>query len=174
MHLLVFSTYLSGWRWCIRNLGDEIERTVSSTYYVNFHSNEPKLMLGCCQVDIALTLDFSKPKARDHKDGLVQLLKQQYLGDRLVPLAARLRAALRTLRHFEHMSLLLHSKDVSSEQQCRSMSGLLAQHITALEGHIESVQVLERKVQGISDLVGHLLAMPLSLRILCQTNQTSE
>ncbi|KAL4756019.1 uncharacterized protein BDW70DRAFT_154510 [Aspergillus foveolatus] len=131
MHLLVFSAYLSGWRWCIRNLGDEIERTV----------------------DIALTLDFSKPKARDHKDGLVQLLKQQYLGDRLVPLAARLRAALHTLRHFEQMNSLLHSKDVSSEQQFRSTSNQLASHITALEGHIESVQVLERKVRGISDLL---------------------
>lgn len=28
IHLLVLSTYLNGWRWCIRNLGDEIEKTV--------------------------------------------------------------------------------------------------------------------------------------------------
>ncbi|KAL3431438.1 hypothetical protein BDV09DRAFT_188408 [Aspergillus tetrazonus] len=131
MHLLVFSTYLSGWRWCIRNLGDEIERTV----------------------DIALTLDFSKPRARDHKDGLVQLLKQEYLGDRLVPLSARLRAALRTLRHLEQISSLSHFKGVSREQQGGSMSGQVAHHITELEGHIESVQVLERKVRGISDLL---------------------
>ncbi|KAL3494903.1 hypothetical protein BJX62DRAFT_222935 [Aspergillus germanicus] len=131
MHLLVFSTYLGGWRWCIRNLGDEIEQTV----------------------DIALTLDFSKPKARDHKDGLVQLLKQQYLGDRLVPLAARLRAALHTLRQFEKMNSLLRSKEFSSEEQCQSTADQVAHHISGLEGHIESVQVLERKVRGISDLL---------------------
>ncbi|KAL2844546.1 hypothetical protein BJY01DRAFT_263842 [Aspergillus pseudoustus] len=131
MHLLVLSTYLSGWRWCIRNLGDEIERTV----------------------DIALTLDFSKPKARDHKDGLVQLLKQQYLGDRLVPLAARLRAALATLRHLEKLDSLFHSTNRSSEPQYQPTSDQLAYHITSLEGHIESVQVLEAKVRGISDLL---------------------
>jgi hypothetical protein len=159
MHLLVFSTYLSGWRWCIRNLGDEIERTVSSTYE-SFCSIETKLTLGCCQVDIALTLDFSKPKARDHKDGLVQLLKQEYLGDRLVPLSARLRAALCTLRHLEQISSLSHSKGVSRDQQGGYMSGEVARHITELEGHIESVQVLERKVRGISDLVSHLQAIP--------------
>lgn len=28
MHLLVLSTYLGNWRWCIRTLGDEIEKTV--------------------------------------------------------------------------------------------------------------------------------------------------
>ncbi|KAJ0423940.1 hypothetical protein BJY00DRAFT_299447 [Aspergillus carlsbadensis] len=131
MHLLVLSTYLGGWRWCIRNLGDEIERTV----------------------DIALTLDFSKPKARDHKDGLVQLLKQQYLGDRLVPLAARLRAALHTLCQFEHTNSLLHSKQFSSEEQRQSTADQVAHHISGLKGHIESVQVLERKVRGISDVL---------------------
>lgn len=31
MHLLVLSTYLGGWRWYIRNLGDEIEKTVCHT-----------------------------------------------------------------------------------------------------------------------------------------------
>lgn len=30
MHLLVLSTYIGGWRWYIRSLGDEIEKTVRS------------------------------------------------------------------------------------------------------------------------------------------------
>ncbi|KAL3455340.1 hypothetical protein BJX64DRAFT_272630 [Aspergillus heterothallicus] len=131
MHLLVCSTYLGGWRWFIRNLGDEIERTV----------------------DIALTLDFSKPKARDHKDGLVQLLKQQYLGDRLVPLAARLSAALKTLQHLERMNMLSHHDKHLSSHQFLSTADQLKYYGAGLEGHIQSVKVLEQKVRGISDLL---------------------
>jgi hypothetical protein len=29
MHLLALSAYMGNWRWCIRNLGEEIEKTVS-------------------------------------------------------------------------------------------------------------------------------------------------
>lgn len=29
MHLLVLSAYIGNWRWCIRSLGEEIEKTVS-------------------------------------------------------------------------------------------------------------------------------------------------
>ncbi|KAL3495892.1 hypothetical protein BJX62DRAFT_222253 [Aspergillus germanicus] len=79
IHLLTFSTYMGGWRWYIRSLGDELERTVN----------------------IALSLASSDPKARYDNDGVVQLLTQQYLGDRLLPLAARLGAGLKTLRKLE-------------------------------------------------------------------------
>ncbi|KAF7164620.1 hypothetical protein CNMCM5623_009077 [Aspergillus felis] len=137
IHLLVLSTYLGGWRWCIRNLGDEIEKTV----------------------DIALTLDLSKPRTGDHKDGLVYLLKQQYLGDRLVPVASRVGVALTTLHRLEQINSFFHSKRFSSDDDFQSVAGELTYYITSLEGHLESVNVLERKVRGISDLLAVALTV---------------
>ncbi|GIJ86990.1 hypothetical protein Asppvi_005889 [Aspergillus pseudoviridinutans] len=137
IHLLVLSTYLGGWRWCIRNLGDEIEKTV----------------------DIALTLDLSKPRTGDHKDGLVYLLKQQYLGDRLVPVASRVGVALTTLHRLEQINSFFHSKRFSSDDEFQSVASELTYYITSLEGHLESVNVLERKVRGISDLLAVALTV---------------
>ncbi|OJJ06554.1 hypothetical protein ASPVEDRAFT_56153 [Aspergillus versicolor CBS 583.65] len=130
MHLLALSTYLGGWRWYIRSLGDEIEKTV----------------------DIALTLDFSKPRPDDHMQGLVHLLKQQYLGDRILPLASRLRSTLVTLRQLEKMNSLLHS-DTSTDAAFQTVVDKLTYHITSLEGNLEGINVLERKIRAISDLL---------------------
>ncbi|KAM0121518.1 hypothetical protein ACP6JC_001686 [Aspergillus fumigatus] len=137
IHLLVLSTYLNGWRWCIRNLGDEIEKTV----------------------DIALTLDLSKPRTGDHKGGLTYLLKQQYLGDRLVPVASRIGVALTTLHRLEQINSFFHSRRLSSDEEFQSVAGHLTYYITSLEGHLQSVNVLERKVRGISDLLAVALTV---------------
>lgn len=103
-------------------------------------------------MDIALTLDFSKPRSGDHKGGLVHLLKQQYLGDRILPLASSLRTALVTLHRLEDMNSLLRSK-TSTDGGFQTVVDSLAYHVTTLEGHLESINVLERKIRGISDLV---------------------
>ncbi|KAI9927065.1 hypothetical protein MW887_003447 [Aspergillus wentii] len=135
MHLLVLS-YLCNWRWCIRNLGDEIDKTV----------------------DIALTLDPSN--TNDSRAGLIRLLKPQYLGDKLLPLPARLGVALTIITKLEDINTLVHSKDLSTEAQFQKVSDELSYHKTTLEGHLKSVRVLERKIQGISDL----LAVSLTLK----------
>lgn len=103
-------------------------------------------------MDIALTLDFSKPRSGDHKGGLVHLLKQQYLGDRILPLASRLRTALVTLHRLENMNSLFRPK-TSADDGFQTVVDSLAYHVTTLEGHLESINVLERKIRGISDLV---------------------
>lgn len=107
----------------------------------------------CCQVDIALTLDLSKPRTGDHKGGLTYLLKQQYLGDRLVPVVSRIGVALTTLYRLEQINSFFHSRRLSSDEEFQSVAGHLTYYITSLEGHLQSVNVLERKVRGISDLV---------------------
>jgi hypothetical protein len=81
------------------------------------------------------------------------------------------------------MNSLLRSKGGSSEDQCQSTTDQVAHHISGLEGHIESVQVLERKVRGISDLVSSLLANhpqstscslpPMLVNTVTQANQLS-
>jgi hypothetical protein len=45
MHLLVLSTYLGGWRWCIRNLGDEIEQTVRCCAHNTLDDNDKDRVL---------------------------------------------------------------------------------------------------------------------------------
>ncbi|KAL4888298.1 hypothetical protein BDV59DRAFT_211209 [Aspergillus ambiguus] len=137
MHLLVLSTYLGGWRWCIRNIGDEIEKTV----------------------DIVLYLDPSDPRTGNQEGGRFQLLKKQYLDDRLVPLTARLGTALTTLRQLGRLNSSFHSRGFSSDEEFQSLAGDLMRYINTLEGHLESVKVLERKVRSIADLLAVVLTV---------------
>ncbi|GFF98939.1 isoform 2 of receptor-interacting serine/threonine-protein kinase 4 [Aspergillus udagawae] len=137
MHLLVLSTYLGNWRWYIRTLGDEIEKTVN----------------------LALTLDLSNPRTEDHKDRFVHLLKQQYLEDKLASLTSRLGVALTTLHRLEKINSLFISKGFSTDREFQTVADDLTYHITCLEGNLESVNVLERKVRAISDLLAVTLTV---------------
>ncbi|KAI9040380.1 uncharacterized protein KD926_008337 [Aspergillus affinis] len=135
MHSLVLSTYLTGWRWCIGKLGREIERTV----------------------DAALT--FEPSDTDDDKKSLLSLLKPQYLGDKLLPLSSRLGVALDIIQKFEELNTELNSKRLTSEGSFRHVMDETTYHKTILQGYLNSISVLEKKVQGISDL----LAVSLNL-----------
>ncbi|KAF7596890.1 hypothetical protein BBP40_011935 [Aspergillus hancockii] len=136
MHLRALSAYMGNWRWCIRSLGEEIEKTV----------------------DIALTLDLSR--AENDKDGLIRLLTPQYLGDKLLPLSSRLHVALSTIRKLEELNTLFQTKGFVTEDESQRAADEMAYYATNLEGCLKSVEVLEGKVKGISDL----LAVALDLK----------
>ena len=54
----------------------------------------------------------------------------------------------------QEINTLLYTKGFSTENNYDRVSGDLASYKVNLEGHLRSVRVLERKAQGISDLVG--------------------
>ncbi|GAB1208462.1 hypothetical protein APSETT445_007212 [Aspergillus pseudonomiae] len=146
MHLLVLSAYIGNWRWCIRSLGEEIEKTV----------------------DIALTLDLSRPDT--DKDGLIQLLTPQYLGDKLLSLSSRLQVALETVRRLNDMNTLFQSKGLTTDSDSQLFASEMAYYVTTIEGYMKSVEVLEGKVKGISDL----LAVALNLKGQTVANEIND
>ncbi|KAE8348041.1 hypothetical protein BDV28DRAFT_165344 [Aspergillus coremiiformis] len=143
MHSLVLSTHIGNWRWCIRSLGEEIEKTV----------------------DIALTLDLSKA---DHdKDELVRLLTPQYLGDKLLPMSSRLQVALEIVHKLGDVNRLFHGKGLTTDDDSQWVASEIAYYQTAVEGYQNSVKVLEGKVKGISNL----LAVALDLKAQTVANE---
>ncbi|OOF94503.1 hypothetical protein ASPCADRAFT_397324 [Aspergillus carbonarius ITEM 5010] len=131
LHSLVLSSYLVNWRWCIRGLGDQLENSA----------------------DIALTRDLSKSDGID-QNVLLELLKPQHLGDVILPLSSWMGVAQATISKMQEINTLLYTKGFSTENNYDRVSGDLASYKVNLEGHLRSVRVLERKAQGISDLVG--------------------
>ncbi|KAE8383107.1 hypothetical protein BDV26DRAFT_304010 [Aspergillus bertholletiae] len=146
MHLLVLSAYIGNWRWCIRSVGEQIEKTI----------------------DIALTLDLSK--SNNDKDGLIRLLTPQYLGDKLLPISSRLQVALETICKLEEMNTFFQSRALATDDDARRFAGEMAYYKTSIEGYLKSVEVLEGKVKGISDL----LAVALSLKGQTVANQIND
>ncbi|PWY96716.1 hypothetical protein BO94DRAFT_592680 [Aspergillus sclerotioniger CBS 115572] len=148
LHSLVLSSYLVNWRWCIRGLGDQLENSAN----------------------IALTRDLSKSEGID-QNVLLELLKPQHLGDVILPLSSWMGVAQATVSKMQEINTLLYSKNVSTEDNYDRVTGDLASYKVNLEGHLRSVRVLERKAQGISDL----LAVALSQRnqaVIIDINQS--
>jgi hypothetical protein len=78
------------------------------------------------------------------------------LEDKLASLTSRLGVALTTLHRLEKINSLFISKGFSTDREFQTVADDLTYHITGLEGNLESVNVLERKVRAISDLVRYL------------------
>ncbi|KAL5363349.1 hypothetical protein BJX96DRAFT_177989 [Aspergillus floccosus] len=131
MHLTVLSAYLGNWRWYIRNLSEKIEEAV----------------------DLTLAFDLRKPGTKDSKEGLVPLMDQQYLRDKIVTLASQVGVALTTLQKLEKINAEFHARGFSSDREQQTVSDKLTHQIMSLEGHLKSVGVLEQKVQSISDML---------------------
>ncbi|GMG32577.1 unnamed protein product [Aspergillus oryzae var. brunneus] len=114
-------------------------------------------------VDIALTLDLSKA---DHdKDGLIRLLTPQYLGDKLLPLSSRLKVALETVRKLDEINTFFQSKGFMTDDDSQRFASEMAYYKTTIEGYSKSVEVLEGKVKGISDLVCLLSYDPIMIML---------
>ncbi|PKY00575.1 hypothetical protein P168DRAFT_69791 [Aspergillus campestris IBT 28561] len=136
-HLLALATYLWNWRWYIRYLGDGIERIV----------------------EMALTLNDADLQSVNQSSPL-NLLKPQYLEDNLAPVKAQVGVALQIVRRLGELNAQLYSNGLIKESQLLAIDNVLEHHRVSLEGHLDSVTALERKVRGISQL----LAVALNLR----------
>ena len=111
-------------------------------------------------------MDLSRPDT--DKDGLIQLLTPQYLGDKLLSLSSRLQVALETVRRLNDMNTLFQSKGLTTDSDSQLFASEMAYYVTTIEGYMKSVEVLEGKVKGISDLVCFVPhhSMILSLRFV--------
>jgi hypothetical protein len=86
-------------------------------------------------------------------DSLDPLLQPQRLGIKLAPVSTQLGVILTTVRKLADINNLFVSKGLSLPNQSRKLANATAYHISRLEGNLKSVGALERRVQGISNLV---------------------
>ena len=96
-------------------------------------------------------MDLSK--AENNKGELIQLLTPQYLGDKLLSLSSRLQVALETVRKLDEINTLFKSKGFTTDGDAQLFASDMAYYKTTITGYVKSVEVLEGKVKGISDLV---------------------
>ncbi|KAK1149743.1 hypothetical protein N8T08_005297 [Aspergillus melleus] len=146
MHSLVLSTYLAGWRWCIGKLGQEIEATC----------------------DAALT--FDPLDINDDRKKILELLKPQYLGDQLLPLSSRLRVALDIVQKLQQLNTELNSKCLTSEGSFRHATDETRYHKTKLQGYLDSISVLEKKLAVSQNLNYQALTVEINNKMLKLTN----
>lgn len=112
---------------------------------------------------MSLTLNDSDLQSVNQSSPL-NLLKPQYLEDNLAPVKSQVDVALQIVRRLGEFNSLLYSKGFIRESELREIDNVLAHHRVSLEGNINSVTALERKIRGISQLVS--LHQPFSSLLL--------
>jgi hypothetical protein len=86
-------------------------------------------------------------------DSLDPLLQPQRLGIKLALLSTQLGVILTTVRRLADINNLFVPKGLSLPTQSRKLANATIYYISRLEGNLKSVEALERRVQGISNLV---------------------
>ncbi|KAL2821645.1 hypothetical protein BJX63DRAFT_223325 [Aspergillus granulosus] len=153
LHLLVLKTYVKNWRSCLHSVGEDIEKAA----------------------EIALTMDLSNAvNIMTENDSLALLLQPQYLGIKLTPLSMQLDVTLIAVRKLADINTLFVSKGLSTLTQSRRLANLTVYYTSCLEGNLKSVEALERKVQGISNLLATTLTLNNQTRMLHLTDVSVE
>ncbi|KAL4956043.1 hypothetical protein BDW69DRAFT_203790 [Aspergillus filifer] len=144
LHLLVFATYIGNWRWCLRNFGEQIEAAA----------------------DVALTMDLSDLEVVSDNKNLGSLLHPQYLVNRIMPFSSQIGVTLATVRKMAEMNDLFLSRGLTTDVQYRLLADTTDYYTSSLEGYIKSVEALEKKVQGFSNVLTTNLTLYNQARML--------
>ncbi len=105
------------------------------------------------QADIALTMDLSNPKVVSDTESLSLLLHPQNLVSAITPFSCQIGVTLATIRKMAEANELFLSKGLITHKQHRKLADETASYISNLEGYMKSVETLEKKVKGYSNLV---------------------
>ncbi|PYH43991.1 uncharacterized protein BP01DRAFT_299882 [Aspergillus saccharolyticus JOP 1030-1] len=130
---LVFTTYMSNWRWYIASLGAKIDKAVRWS---------PAKIYGM---------------RRSDDQRAFSVLKPQSLGDQLAPLCAWLTVALRTVQQLRRVNEILHQYHGLDGRYYRSLDVELLMQEADLTSCVDSVQVLEKKIQSIANMQSVIL-----------------
>lgn len=105
------------------------------------------------QADIALTMDLSNPKVVSDTERLGLLLHPQNLVSAIIPFSCQIGVTLATIRKMAEVNELFLSKGLITDKQHQKLADETASYISKLEGYMKSVETLEKKVKGYSNLV---------------------
>lgn len=105
------------------------------------------------QVDIALTLDFTKPEHYTHGSAL--LSKLQHLQDKVLQVSARLKATKTTLSTLKEVNDSSFAP-ASDKQDVESFGGEIKIYETQVTGHLVSLELLQKRSQETLKMVSRL------------------
>ena len=129
LHLLVFSSYFRNWRFYLSDLNQELEDIA----------------------DIALTREFTK--SSHYTEGYDQLRKLKHLEDKVLPLTARFRTILGTVLALRDVNELFRNAGFWQGKDYLDVSNELKCYETHINGHLETVTLMEKRVKEILNLV---------------------
>ncbi|KAL4802308.1 hypothetical protein BDV18DRAFT_164132 [Aspergillus unguis] len=152
LHLLVFATYIGNWRWCLQSLGERIEKAA----------------------DIALTMDLSDPEVVSDTESLALLLHPQYLVSTIMPVSSHIATTQATIHKLAGINDLFLAKGLSTDVQHRKLANATDYYTLTLNGFTKSVEALEKKVQGFSNLLATRLTLNNQARMLQLADASAE
>ena len=116
----------------------------------------------------ALSLDFSN-EAHD-KRGLETLQSLHHLEDKVLPLSARLRSILGTVRTLKQHKDIFFPEE--NREQSINVADELRSYETQLQGHLASVELLEKRAQEILKLVRYRCLLYANFYLLLRNGVT--
>ncbi|RHZ45216.1 uncharacterized protein CDV56_102871 [Aspergillus thermomutatus] len=84
-----------------------------------------------------------------NKYGLSMLLELQHLGDKLLSISPWIAVTLSIISRLEETNALFHARDAIPNRDFQRMAEEMKYYRTPLEGHLKTLEFLEKKVQGI-------------------------
>ncbi|KAI9370377.1 hypothetical protein BJX61DRAFT_544665 [Aspergillus egyptiacus] len=129
VHLAAFSSYIGNWRWCIRSLGEEVER----------------------MADHVTVSKFTEEK--NHGQALDWLVQLSALREKLCPLPGKLRVTQQILRKLDEMNGVFHQHQQDDHPIYMETADTLAFYLRRVEGHLQSLQALDNNLQSTLNLV---------------------
>jgi len=109
--------------------------------------------------------------APDYNSGFEILKQLQNLEDKVLPLSAHLRGTLLTIQSLQSANELFTSKGFYPTQDTAIFSNELRAHETTLQGHILSIELLEKRIRGVLEMLA--VALNLKNQITAAENQAT-
>lgn len=149
IHILLLSSYLDNWRWYLKDLGNTFLNIVSKATrdFVRLHSTEG--LLTSVQADISMTIDIQE----DYDLSFTTLQDLRHLEQKVIPLRASFQANLEIVQVLEATNKEFQNAGFYTEEEAVEQTDCLRLFVSQLRGHLLSVKILEKRIQGVVFLV---------------------
>ena len=149
IHILLLSSYLDNWRWYLKDLGHTFLGIVSKSLRHFNRSHTIGISLTLVQADTAMTLDIQE----DYDLSFTTLQDLRHLEQKVIPLRASFQANLEVVQVLETTNKDFQAASFYSEEEAMEQTDSLRFFSSQLRGHLLSVRILEKRIQGVVLLV---------------------
>ncbi|KAL4745163.1 hypothetical protein BDW72DRAFT_211694 [Aspergillus terricola var. indicus] len=147
LHLAALSSYIGNWRWYIRSLGEEVESMVGlRVARVNM-----VITVNLYQANHVTVSEFRDEK--NHDQAQKWLVNLSTLREKLCPLPGKMRVTHQILRKLDEMNCIFHRHQHDDNPILVEMADTLAFYLQRVEGHLQSLQALDNKLQSTLNLL---------------------
>ena len=160
IHILLLSSYLDNWRWYLKDLGNTFLKIVSKVLLRFLCRFKTAILLTLVQVDISMTIDIHE----DYELSFTTLQDLRHLEQKVIPLCASFQANLETVQILEATNREFQVAGIYDAEEAIVQTDSLGHFSSQLRGHLLSVKILEKRIQGVVLLV----------RLQARPDQTSQ